>query len=282
MKYSVFTVEAKEYGAEEILDKLKQYGYDGVEWRVKELEEPSGDGFGEGAIDLNFLEKNAVKFKKLCEKKGVEIIALATYLKPDQKAEIEMVLRAARLMGCKQIRIGTPLYKGDIPYPQLFEKTVRDIEALIPAALENGVKINLEIHFGKLIPSCSAAYRLVSNFDPSLVGVIHDAGNMIKEGYENWQMGLELLGPYLAHVHIKNYSWTIKENLEDGTYVWQSKPESLKKGQVNFRELLKALKSVGYDGYLSFEDFSPNETTEEKLKEDIIYLKKIYKEISNP
>ena len=281
MKYSFFTVGAQEYGLEEILNKLKQYGYDGVEWRVKALDISSLDGYGEGAIDLNFIEENAIKIKQLCEKKGMEIIALATYLRPDQKPEIEKVLRAARLMNCRQIRIGTPLYQGDIPYPQLFGKTVRDIEALIPAAKENGVRINVEIHFGKLIPSCSAAYRLVSNFDPSLIGVIHDAGNMVMEGYENWQMGLELLGPYLAHVHVKNYKWFIKQTLDDGTFVWQSEPESLKKGQANFREILKALKHVDYDGYLSFEDFSPKETAEEKLKNNIIYLKNIYNEISN-
>ncbi|GIX08239.1 MAG: hypothetical protein KatS3mg115_2642 [Candidatus Poribacteria bacterium] len=44
-------------------------------------------------------------------------------------------------------------------------------------------------------------------FRPEQVGVIHDAGNMVHEGFENYQMGCELLGPYLAHVHVKNAAW---------------------------------------------------------------------------
>ena len=47
-----------------------------------------------------------------------------------------------------------------------------------------------------LCPSASLAHRLVSAFDPDLVGAILDPGNMAQEGFENYHIGAELLGPY--------------------------------------------------------------------------------------
>ena len=73
------------------------------------------------------------------------------------------------------------------------------------------------------------------------------------------RMGMELLGPYLAHCHIGNgvpvpdkadlsgpddrqdYTWTFSE---------------LRKGVANIPEIIEDLKSVGYSGYISLEDFS--------------------------
>ncbi len=47
----------------------------------------------------------------------------------------------------------------------------------------------------------------------------------------------------------------------------------LKKGSANLAALVKALVAVGYDGVLSVEDFSNEKPTQEKLEENIAYLK---------
>ena len=62
-------------------------------------------------------------------------------------------------------------------------------------------------------------------------------------------MGLELLGPYLDYVHAKNISWV----REDGTWRWVF--AAMSEGQVGWAEVMQALDRVGYDGYVSFEDF---------------------------
>jgi len=58
-----------------------------------------------------------------------------------------------------------------------------------------------------MTPSPALAERLVSHFDPRHVGVILDAGNMVYEGFETYSLAVDLLGPYLAHVHVKNAAW---------------------------------------------------------------------------
>lgn len=55
-----------------------------------------------------------------------------------------------------------------------------------------------------LISSPSAAYRALEGFDPAHIGLIFDPGNMVNEGFEDYQKSFELLGDYIAHIHIKN------------------------------------------------------------------------------
>jgi sugar phosphate isomerase/epimerase len=225
------------------------------------------------AVD-NVLEK-AEEIKNLCDQYGLEIAALATYLQCGEVGKIDQVLQAASVMACPRIRVNVPVYDGSENYNDVFAKTVSEIRVLEKLAKKYNVKINFEIHHKRIIPSVSAAYRLVSDFDSRYIGVIHDAGNMVHEGYEQYKMGLEILGTYLDHVHIKNARWINEDMPAESDYRWKAEWCPLKKGQVNFKVLLDALKAVGYDGYLSFEDFSNEVSTDEKLEGNIAFIKSI-------
>lgn len=283
MKFSVFTVGTPDYTLEETVIKLKEYGYDGVEWRVTkalkgepEVLPPKGQwywGYNKSTVDIDSIVEDAENIKAICQKHGIEICALATYLQPGEKEKVEDVLKAAVIMGCPKIRVNVPGYKGDVNYNVLFDKAVKEYKDLEALAKKYNVKINFEIHHGTIVSSASAAYRFASNFDSKYIGVIHDAGNMVHEGFEQYKMGLEILGDYLDHVHIKNTRWDVKEVKEDGQHVWEAQWAPLKNGQAKLAVLLDALKSAGYDSYLSFEDFSNDETTDEKLKNNIEYIK---------
>jgi sugar phosphate isomerase/epimerase len=133
------------------------------------------------------------------------------------------------------------------------------------------VQACIEMHMDIITPSAGLAHRIVSHFDPAHVGVIFDPGNMVVEGYEQYQMALELLGPYLSHVHAKNCLWE-KVGEEDGVARWQWKMAAVKQGQTDWKKVVAALKKVGYNGWLSFEDFSEGETRA-KLAEALAYLK---------
>jgi len=90
-------------------------------------------------------------------------------------------------------------------------------------------------------------------------------------------MGLEILGPYLAHVHVKNSKWEVVSE-EDGVKRWRATMCGIKEGHVYWGDVLAALKKVGYGGWLSFEDFSKGDTRT-KLREDIGYLKSLEKRL---
>lgn len=276
MKYSVFTVGTPDYSIEETVKKLKEYGYDGVEWRVQQAlkEEPKEIpprelwywSYNKSTVDVDSILDTAEHIKAICEQEGIEICGLASYLLPWETEKIEKVLKAAVIMKCPKIRVNVPVYNKEANYNELFNKTLEAFKVLEELAKKYAVKINFEIHHGTIIPSASAAYRLVSNFDSNFIGVIYDPGNMVHEGFEQYKMGLEILGDYLNHVHLKNAAWSFDT-------AWKCYWSPVAKGQVNMSELLSALKSIGYDGYLSFEDFSNEGTTEEKLRGNIEYIK---------
>ena len=116
--------------------------------------------------------------------------------------------------------------------------------------------------------------RILEGFDPGAVGAIFDPGNMLQEGYERWSLGLQILGPYLSHVHFKNAVWVLTSKPPGGPYVWEAKNSRLREGAGNWKEILGALKDAGYDGHLSIEDFTEG-PARDKLGDAIAYLKNL-------
>jgi sugar phosphate isomerase/epimerase len=112
-------------------------------------------------------------------------------------------------------------------------------------------------------------------FDPRDVGTIHDAGNMVYEGFEQYRLGLEVLGPYLAHVHLKNARWRQVGRRDDGGAEWQAEAAPLPEGIVDLAALFRALRQVGYDGWISFEDFSTDLPLADRLRTNLAYVRRI-------
>lgn len=279
-KYAVFTVMTPEYRVEDIPRILSMYGYDGVEWRVAAIPQvqPIKPSYWQGnlaTIDEFKLVEEASRIKKLTEDYGLSIPALGTYFRvPGEDLDrVKRGFEAARIMDAKQIRVSAPRYDGSINYRVLFEKAVSEYRIIEGMAREYGIRCCVEIHMGTICPSPSSTYRFVSNFDPEYVGVIFDPGNMIHEGYENWLMGLEIIGEYLAHVHVKNAIWRLVGE-EDGAKIWAPIHAPIMDGYVYWLDVMKALARIGYDGWLSFEDFS-DIPTDEKLKKNIEYMKRL-------
>jgi len=274
-RYSVFTVMTPELSVNEVATTLRSIGYEGVELRVANLlEKIETIDFWRGnraTVDASRLIEEAPKIKKLSDENGLSIPALGTYLSADDMAGIERAMKAAKVMGCTQIRVSVPRYDGTRNCNELFKETIGRFADIEDLARRYKVRANIEIHHGTMCPSASSIYRLVANFDPQCIGVIYDPGNMIHEGYENWQMGLELLGSYLAHVHVKNARWEFS-SLKGEVEKWRPVMCGLGEGFVDWREVLLALRKVNYEGWLSFEDFSKGNTIA-KLRSNLEYMK---------
>lgn len=273
MKLSVFTVATPDLTPEELVQAAREAGLHGVEWRYKEI---PADAAGEApsywrnnlcSIDPSLPDDELLRFKQITEATGLDMVSVTPYLNHLGLEETEQAFHAARLLGAKMIRVGAAGYGDGTPYPVLYDKTVRYLKEAERLAKQYGVKGVVETHHFTIAPSAGLAHRLVSHCDPDLIGVLFDPGNMVYEGYEQFKLGLELLGPYLAHVHIKNAAWNETGKLKDGTAEWRCEWASLHKGVVDFGRLLADLKSVDYDGYLGIEDFSGTWSSEAMLRQ---------------
>ncbi len=287
MKHSVFTVLLPNKSLEEVFQLLCELGYDGVELRINE----------DYHVPPDKITSYIKKLKELMTQYKLEIPVLATYLSIHEQNVLLPIFEAADRLGTKGVRVslGPPL-DGTRPYHTVAEETKRGLEKFIKVTQPFKAKALFEIHFKTLISSPSLAYLLLKSFDPAKLGVIFDPGNMIIEGREDWKVGVEVIKDYLGHVHIKNASWQ-----KEGKWNWIL--NELEEGMVALEEVLNALISINYNGYLSNENLCgvilPGATgfigeklssgkpksqkpINVKLAEDLRYLKALENKLQEP
>lgn len=284
MKIGVFTVSLPEYNVEESVALLKEMGYDAVEWCVRDIPEPPAEPCYErrywqtnkSVLLVDDIEAQAQYAKKLCDEAGLDIIGMSTYLAVTNTETLTNVINAASAIGCPQVRAGIMTFvpgPDTRPYPELFNEMREALKTWEPLLSEKHVKLLLEIHHDSLISSPSAAYRALEGLNPDCFGLIFDPGNMVNEGFENYQKSFELLGSYIAHIHVKNGILAPDGEDELGACKWKRTWTSLRKGMADLGGLFKLLKKVGYTGNISMEDFSNDKATREKLEDNLAYVK---------
>ncbi|SFJ45521.1 Sugar phosphate isomerase/epimerase [Paenibacillus sp. UNC496MF] len=277
LKLSVFTVAAPDLSPEELGEAAASAGIAGLEWRCKETpaellnEAPSFWGNNKCTIPPDAGEAEIGRFRQAAARSGRKAIAVTPYLSCGDVEGTERIMRLARSLDASMVRVGVPGYDRTKPYGELYEQAIGYLREVERLALDYGVKALVETHHVTIAPSASLAHRLVSPFNPDAIGVLYDPGNMVHEGYENYRMGMELLGPYLAHVHVKNAAWRpaaasgdAADHLE--TVEWTSGWAPIANGVVPWKQVLRDLKAVGYDGWYGVEDFSGTFDTRTMLR----------------
>jgi sugar phosphate isomerase/epimerase len=270
MKLGVFTVMLPDLTPEEAAEALKEAGYDGVEWRVKRepgRQDEAPSFWGNNRCTLEPTIDEAQRARALAASSRLEMPNLGTYINVGDVEAAEEAMRFAERAGAPQLRVGVGALFGS--YAESFARArdfLADVARLAP---RYGVRALIEIHHKTICPSASLTHRLVSHFDPETIGVIYDPGNMVYEGFEDYRIGLELLGPYLAHVHLKNAAY----DRPQGGGVWKARWAPLEDGVVDFPELFAALRDIGYDGWLSVEDFSAVRESRDALRHNIAFIR---------
>jgi sugar phosphate isomerase/epimerase len=125
----------------------------------------------------------------------------------------------------------------------------------------------------------------VQGLDPACISLIHDLGNMTiegREGLNTYTPGMEILGPYLAHVHVKNAAWRPTTTHPDGTVDWSWSWAPLASGLGDVKGYFKSLKEVGYDGWVTVENFLSDLPSAERIAGDLRYLKAAAREAGYP
>ena len=276
MKFAVFTVSLPEWTPEEAVRRLAELGYDGIEWRITDDAPVGAPGFWQGnrcTFPLASFLEDAPRIRALTADAGLAIPAIASYVQAADVENVARVLRGAATLGTPMARIQVPPYDGETGFAALWDRARRDYREVARLARVHGVKALVEIHFGTIVPSASAARRFLDDLDPAWVGAIYDPGNMVWEGHEQYRLGLETLGPYLAHVHAKNSGWRQTGRRGDGSIDWQAEWRPLDAGIVDFRELFAALRDVGHDGWVSVEDFTTERPLADRVRENLRYLR---------
>ncbi len=282
LKIGVFTVQTYDLTPEEAAAELERLGYDGAEWRVTTLpaEIPDDRNFWNGNIctfDISNIAEEAQRMRALSDAHSLAIPTLGTYLDCTKLDMVEDCLTAAKAIDVPMLRVGTPGWGGETSYLEAIEDAQKKWDPVVEMAKSYGVRVLAELHHNGLTPSGSTAARFLSRWNPESVGAIYDPGNMMHEGWERPELSIGVLGPYLAHVHVKNARWLrVSDDAEKAK--WRGEMCRMREGIIDWRHVLRALKSAGYGGWFATEDFGEGDTRE-KLADNITLLRECATEI---
>jgi sugar phosphate isomerase/epimerase len=250
MKLGICSVSLFDHTPDEAIATALAAGYAGIEWRVTDAGAGAGtDRFTDNRCTL--APDEVARAVARCAAGGLAVIGLDTYVDSGDRGGAERALALAAATGVPWIRFRAP-WRDATPVREAFAAATAFVADLQRSALAHGVRALLELHQRTICPSASLGLRLLADADPAAVGVLYDAGNLPIEGYEDHRTALELLGPHLAGVHLKNVAF----DRPDGGGVWRPRWSPLDDGVVDVAGLLAALDAVGFAGWVSLEDFS--------------------------
>jgi sugar phosphate isomerase/epimerase len=139
-----------------------------------------------------------------------------------------------------------------------------------------GVKTCIHIHSGgNMGLNASSAMDMVCGFDPRYLGIFADTGHLSISG-EPIGMALEMTKEYLSAIAFKDL---VRERiLRDGRRGWQVRVVPIGEGYVEWPEVLKAMRKVGFDGPISFHsEYSgyPVETVVDMTRIDVRFIRSL-------
>jgi sugar phosphate isomerase/epimerase len=130
--------------------------------------------------------------------------------------------------------------------PRHWDQYRRAMDIIVPVARSEGVKIAVETHLNHLSDSIETALRCIELGDPEVVGFNLDFCNV----HTCHESALDAIGRFRGRIffaHIKDSLFTTAS----GDYV------PLGQGKMDYVPILKRLRAVAYDGYLSVECLYP-------------------------
>jgi len=274
MKFSIQTLILPHSSLEEIGALAHKFGYDGVEWRV--LPDAALNDMGpevKNRLAVCDLMESVPRIRKINAEYGLEVAGFSAYAEMDQLDDIRVLRDAGCGLGCPLFRVRGLYYRRDRNFYDILKDGQKKFAKVAELLEGYPIKAAIEIHHGFTVSSCGAAMLFCRDFSPENLGIIHDPGNQVFEGHEDARLGIEILGPYLAHVHFKNALWERTGAREDGTATWKARVAPINEGIIDWPDTIAQLKFAGYDGYLSNEgEVIAGQSLEDRLK-PIEYLR---------
>lgn len=271
----ILSVSTPEWNLTEAAAAYAAAGLDGVGWRTTEdkgdRENPSFWSGNRTSLSPAEVVERAGEIKTLCATHRLAMPTLGTYVSSTQPEAVAECLQAARALGASCIRVNPRGYPiSGKRYSGLLEESREQFRTIAPLARQAGVRILLETHHGFLAPSVSLAMQILEGFDVADFGIIWDPCNQRNEGHETYAMAIDMAGPYLAEVHVKNLLY---ERTPEGN--WIPRYCTLEDGLVEWPKVLEELAKSGYSGWLMLEDFSTDQPVWERLTRGTGYLRKL-------
>jgi len=219
---------------EERFRLAKDAGFDGIEINTVDTDEESR------------------KLKSIADSVGLEIPSVMNSAhwefplsSPDPEVRQKSVngmmksLASASIVGADTVLLVPAVVNEQVCYEDAYATSQKEIKELAKIAEERKVFIAIENVWNKFLLSPIEFSRYIDEIGSEYVAAYFDVGNILLYGYpQHW---IRTLGSKIKKVHVKGF----KVRPMAFTYLLDS--------DVNWAEVMKALREVGYDGYITAE-----------------------------
>jgi hexulose-6-phosphate isomerase len=176
---------------------------------------------------------------------------------------METSFQNAKLWGASTVLLVPAVVNAEVGYRQAWDRSVAQIKKLMPMAKEMKIIIGVEEVWNKFLLSPLEMAQYVDQFKSPWVKAYFDVGNMVLYGYpQDW---IRTLGPRIVKVHLKDFTWKRDPQIKKQTADFVN----LRDGDINWKEVHKALGEIGYKG----------DATVEVSGGDAAYLKDLSKRV---
>jgi sugar phosphate isomerase/epimerase len=243
LKLAFSTLGCPNWDLEKVTRAAREYGYDAIELRAIS-----------GELDLlkrpEFQRTEVDSTRHRLADHGLHICCVDTSCRFDssdaneRRRNVEVAVSYTELAAA----LGAPLVRifPDKIQRELTRDETRDnIASCLREVAQLGagdVQIGLETHGDFARGHIAAEIMRIANH-PTVV-LIWDVANSVAAG-DSIEEAARAVGPYLAHVHLRD------AHAVDGDDHWL--PVLAGRGVVSFQTTVNALRSLQYDGYISFE-----------------------------
>jgi hexulose-6-phosphate isomerase len=216
----------------------------------------------DGETGLDFAKEDMEKIVKLSKEVGIEIASLTTGLywdysltagNPETAAKAKEIAKKQIEMA-SYLKVDTVLvvpgavdvfFKPEFekePYDVIYERSLKVMKELAKTAEEYKINIGMENVWNKFLLSPLEMRDFIDKIDSPYVGSYFDVGNVLLFGFpQDW---IKILGKRIKKIHFKDFK------TEVGTFEGFC---DLLEGDVSWPEVMKAIKGIGYDDYITAE-----------------------------
>lgn len=215
-------------------------------------------GIGEtGGISLQTTEEECANVRRSAEAEGIALDSVASGLywsralgdsdagkRATALEDLKAMLRIGRWLGAKTLLV----IPGAVDvffqpsrevqsYDEVHKYAVEGLHKALDHAGQAKVRIGIENVWNRFLMSPLAMKAFIEGFDSPWIGSYLDVANVLPFGYpEQW---LRILGKHIVGVHFKDFRRSVAtgEGFVD-----------LLEGDVNWPEVMKAIKESGFDG----------------------------------
>jgi len=257
MQHVLFTDNLSDLTLRQALEGARAAGFEGVDLTLR----PGGHVLPENA------EVGLSEARRIADDLNIVLPMASTAVTSTASPHAEAIFAAAAHYGIRRLKLGYWPYEPFGKLATQIDAARKDLEGIAKLGEKYHVLPCVHCHSGRYVAAGGALlYLVLRDFKPSQAGAYVDPMHMTMEGsLAGWELGLDLLAPWVALVGLKNFRWVAGARDAGGQqrFRWEYVP--LADGQAPLPEFAARLTELKFDGVASFHSEYKGDSSFRKL-----------------